>query len=169
MRLELHYFLVPKHAKWLIAIGASFFTLLILIEFAFLLSLPYNLSDSSKKDVKPEAPIKVDTTSYLLETAIFGVYVPNDLNVDTIKKSVLDVTLVGILLAKPLEDSQVIIKAANGEEKTYLLGDTIPGGAIIKRITAGSVLVERAGALESLSLPKDDLTFEPIPKPLKEE
>ena len=51
----------------------------------------------------------------------------------------------------------------------YKIGDKIPGGAIIKRIMAGGVLAERNGALESLSLPKNDLTFEPVAKPLQEE
>ncbi|MDI1351663.1 MAG: type II secretion system protein N, partial [bacterium] len=86
-----------------------------------------------------------------------------------VKKSRLNLTLVGILLGDKMEDSQVIIRSADGEEQTYRIEDKIPGGALIKRIMAGGVLVERNGALESLSLPKNDLTFDPVPKPLIEE
>ena len=100
---------------------------------------------------------------------LFGVYVSKDLNEKDIKKSVLNVTLVGVLLASKEKYSQVIIRSVQGQEKIYKLGDEIPGGAAIKRIMANSVWVERDGQLESLSLPKNNLTFEPVAKPLRGE
>jgi general secretion pathway protein C len=100
---------------------------------------------------------------------LFGIYVPSDLNEGAVKKSMLNVTLVGILLADKDSESQVIIRSASGEEKTYKIGDKIPGDASVERIMAWGVLVEHNGTLESLSLPKNDLVFEPVPKPLKEE
>ncbi|TAL61544.1 MAG: general secretion pathway protein GspC, partial [Legionella sp.] len=121
----------------------------------------------SSQDETSLAPIKENSYKPLLNASLFGIYMPNDLN--SVKKSMLDVTLVGILFANNLEDSQVIIKAANGDELNYKLGDSIPGDATIKKITANGVLVERNGILESLSLPKNALTFEPAAEPLEEE
>lgn len=168
MKLDLHYFFEPKHAKWIISIFVCMFSLLILIKLIWLIRLPSRLADLPK-EIKPITQTKPDTTNYFLQSTLFGIYVPPDLSEAGVKKSMLDVTIVGILFAVPIEGSQVIIKASDGDEKTYLLGDTLPGGAVIKRITASGVLVERNGVLESLSLPKEDLTFEPIPKPLKDE
>ena len=78
----------------------------------------------------------------------------------------LNVNLVGVLLGNTMDESQVIIQSANGEEQTYKIDDMIPGDAVIKKIMANGVLVERNGTLESLSLPKNDLTFEAVAKPL---
>lgn len=68
-----------------------------------------------------------------------------------------------------LENSQVIIRLANGEEKNYKVDDKIPGGALIKKIMSGGILVEHNGSLESVSLPKTELMFEPVAKPLRNE
>lgn len=169
MKFDIHYLLSARYAKWIIISLISLFSILIIFEYASLF-IPYNQNNSSSEAViNSEGSSKQESFSSILNTSLFGVYVPNDLNEDSVKKSMLDVTLVGILLADKMEESQVIIRSSSGEEKTYKLGDKIPGGASIKRIMAGGVLVERNGNLESLSLPKNDLTFEPVAKPLKEE
>ena len=51
----------------------------------------------------------------------------------------------------------------------FRVGDTIPGDAVIKRIMPDGVLLMREGVMESLSLPKNELIFEPPPKPMGEE
>ena len=169
MKFDIHYLFSAKYAKWIIISLISLFSLLIIFEymnFFFPLAHTPVLSDSNKN---LPTKTKSDSADYILNSSLFGVYVPNDLNEDNVKKSMLNVTLVGILLGDKTEESQVIIRSAGGEENTYKIGDKIPGGAIIKRIMAGGVLAERNGALESLSLPKNDLTFEPVAKPLQEE
>jgi general secretion pathway protein C len=166
MKFDMHTFFTAKYAKWIIISLISVFSLLIIGEYStlFISSLPNPVAD-------PHLPVitKVDSTNHILNTALFGVYVANDLNDNNVKKSMLNVTLVGILFGNKGGESQVIIRTANGEEQTYSINDKIPGGALIKRITAGGVLVQRNGALESLSLPKNDLIFEPLAQPLKEE
>lgn len=164
MKLDLHYLFVPKYAKWIITSLIFLFSLLILLAFGSLIFSP-KITQPPQQTTTAKAT-QADSTNYLKESSLFGVYVPPDLNEQSVKKSMLDVTLVGILLSSDPKSSQVIIRSSSGDEKTYILGDTVPGGALIKRITVGGVLVERNGTLESLSLPKDDLTFEQVPKPL---
>lgn len=169
MKFDIHYLLSARYAKWIIMSLISLFSLLIIIEFAGIL-LPYSkTSVTSEKETVPLGGEKQDSFRDILNSSLFGVYVPNDLNEGSVKKSMLNVELVGILFADKIDESQVIIRSSSGEEKTYKIGDKIPGGAVIKRIMAGAVLVERDGNLESLSLPKNDLIFEPVAKPLKEE
>ncbi len=110
-------------------------------------------------NIKPKQPP--------LNTTFFGYYVPKNLSDADVKQSMLDLTVVGILFAESEEASHVIIRAAGGREQTFGVGDALPGGAIIKRITSNGVLIGRNGALESLSLQKNALTFEPPAKPLR--
>lgn len=169
MKFDIYCLFSAKYAKWIIIGLISLFSLLIIFEFATLFFPFATPPVVTASDKNLEKTMKPDSFDYILNSSFFGVYVPNDLNEDNVKKSMLDVTLVGILLADKVDDSQVIIRSHGGDEKTYKIGDAIPGGALIKRIMAGGVLVERNGALESLSLPKNDLTFEPVAEPLKEE
>lgn len=169
MKYDFHYLLSARYAKWIIISLITLFSLLIILSYATLffpdtaLQIPSSVEDKSLNNRKKES------LDFILSSPLFGVYVSNDLNEDNVKKSMLNVNLVGVLLADKNEESQVIIQTANGEEKTYKIGDKIPGGALIKRIMAGGILVEHNGTLESLSLPKNDLIFEPVAKPLQEE
>jgi general secretion pathway protein C len=169
MKFDIHYLFVPRYAKWIIITLVSLFSILILISLSSLILTSLDTSKSILQDKKLENNSKIDTTNYLLDSPLFGVYVPPEFNEESVKKSLLDVTLVGVLLSNQERKSQVIIRSAGGEEKTYAVGDSIPGGALIKRITSAGVLVERDGSLESLSLTKEDLTIEPVPKPLEGE
>lgn len=107
------------------------------------------------------------SANLVLNTALFGEYVPQQLT--DIKRSLLNLTVVGILFAHPTTDSQVIIRLPTGQEKMFHVGDTLPGGAIIRRITPDGILVMHNQALESLTLPKHELRFEPIAQPLATE
>ena len=107
--------------------------------------------------------------SPLFKTALFGHYVPVNLSDAEIKQSMLDVQVVGILFSGKENDSQVILRTGHGEEKYYLIGDSLPGGAVIKRISERGVVVLHNGSLESLSLSKNELTFDVPAKPLIEE
>lgn len=169
MKFDFHYMLSDKYSKWIIFSLIPLFVILILIELAFLFISPIDLSRLVSNNTLQIKENRQESYQDLLNSSLFGVYVPTDLDESQVKKSMLNVTLVGILFAQKLNDSQVIIRSASGEEKTYKIGDSLPGGVIVKRIMADGILVERDGTLESLSLPRDQLQFESIPKPLKEE
>ena len=169
MRLDIHYLWSSKHARWIVIGLLCFFTVLILAQWVFLFS-------SSGPSIEPigiktteKNKIKQDSLKILLTSTMFGEYVPSNLNEPYVKKSMLDVSVSGVMFSDKPGESQVIIRSSNGQEKTYKVGDSLPGGVVIKRITADGVLVEHGGVLESLSLPKNDLIFEPPLKPLKEE
>lgn len=168
MKLDMTYFLSSKYARWLIISLILVFSLLTLSEFIKLFGSVEEQESSSNVQVVSPAPPK-NSLEALSQSALFGVYVPNDLNSDNVKKSMLNIALVGILLGNTSESSQVIIRLADGEEKNFKVNDKIPGGALIKKIMADGILVEHNGSLESVSLPKSELIFEPVAKPLKNE
>lgn len=170
MKVDFHYLWSGKYAQWIAIALISFFLILVIFAWIQLRLSPVQVPQTPEIANKNSfSSSHDDSFSGIIRASLFGVYVSNDLSDGSVKKSMLNVTLAGILFANKMEDSQVIIRAANGEEKTYRIGDTIPGDAIIKRIMANGILVEHHGALESLSLPKNELTFEPVAEPLKGE
>lgn len=163
MKFDLYALFSARYAQGVIVALIVILSILITIEYASLFFFPkQNIPETVN-----EMPLVVTENSNdaLLHSSLFGVYVTN--NLSSIKKSMLNVSLVGILFSNNINESLVIIRSADGEENTYKLGDTIPGGAIIKRIMSSGILVERNSALESLILPKNELIFEPKAKPLE--
>lgn len=111
--------------------------------------------------------IKEEQPTQFLNSPLFGDYFPDNLDESKIKRSTLQLTVVGILFSLHETDSIVTIRTKGQGERMFHVGDTVPGGAVIKRIMPDGVLLMRAGAMERLSLPKNELKFEPMPKPLK--
>ena len=101
-----------------------------------------------------------------LTTSFFGDYVPVRLDEAGVKQSLLNLTVVGIMYSSEEALSQVIIRTEPLHEEAFWVGDTLPGGGVIKRITRDGVLMRRQGSLERLTLPKNELRFEASPKPL---
>ncbi len=118
----------------------------------------------NQKVVRDQAMIQKN-----LRVSIFGDYIPKALVDLNVKPSDLNMTLVGILFSCTQRGSQALISLANSPADTYVVGDKLPGKVTIKQITPDGVVLEHAGELESLSLPKDELIFDPPPKPLVEE
>ncbi len=85
---------------------------------------------------------------------LFGTHLSQTLNADDLPITAMNIQLVGLMLAIPARYSQVLIGIPGFAEKIYTVGDNIPGGAKIDRIT-----LRRGGKLESLRLPGQRLEF----------
>lgn len=96
-----------------------------------------------------------------LKVPLFGDYVPTSLDASGIKQSMLDIRVVGVVFAKDEQASQVLMHLSNGQEAVFVVGDHLPGGIEIIRITQEGVLLRHDGELERLSLPKQALQFLP--------
>lgn len=127
------------------------------------------IRDNAPLNLKKHTPVMAQQSKIdkQLKVPIFGEYSPIDLVDLNVKPSGLNVSLVGVLFSKNKNESEAIIRVANGSSKLFSVGDTV-SGAKIKQITPDGVVLERDGELESLSLPKNELRFDPLPKPLEE-
>jgi type II secretory pathway component PulC len=67
-------------------------------------------------------------------------------------KTDLQLTLVGILTATPTQAAQVIIATPDGAQKTYSVGQQLPGDAVLYRILPNSIIILHNGQLEELSM-----------------
>lgn len=93
---------------------------------------------------------------------LFGQYEPKSLNDSGVVNSILNLTVVGVLVSSTSESSQVILKDSHGSEKVYHIGDKLAGGGVIKRIMPEGILILRDGVLERLMFSKNALKFEQL-------
>lgn len=153
-------FIRPVVAK-LVAVSVALLVVYQLVTgFVSYMSIKHAPITVSHSSLPTKAELNPPKHNAGLTADFFGHYVPKNLNELNVKRSMLNLKVVGIMLASDEDDSKVIIQTAHGNDQTYQVGDDVPGGATIKRITADGVLVYRNGELESLTLPKNDLIFE---------
>ena len=67
----------------------------------------------------------------------------------------LPLSLRGIISGQGL----ALIETSGSGTKVYRVGDTLPGGALLKEVLDDHVLLERGGVIERLALPKQSLSF----------
>jgi type II secretory pathway component PulC len=101
-----------------------------------------------------------------LNAPLFGEYVP-DLKHAEVADSHLTYVIVGIMYSTDPHQSQALIQAEDGFSKTYRQGDFLSPHLEIKEIQADGIIILNEGRFERLSLPKNDLRFDPLPPPLK--
>lgn len=142
-------------------------TLLLLQLFSIFQPLKQNISNQ-KINNKPNEKSIITADSLLFSTPLFGDYLPNPSDT-TIRQSSLDIELAGIMYSVNAHDSQVLIRIDGGNDTTYVIGDELPGGAVIKQINKKGIVIFYHGALESVSLPKHTLLFDKPAQPLFKE
>jgi general secretion pathway protein C len=67
----------------------------------------------------------------------------------------LSLKLRGIIAGSEAKGGLAIVADTRGEEKVYKVGDAVPGGAKVHEIQDDRVILNRAGVLEALRLPKE--------------
>ncbi|MFA5530324.1 MAG: type II secretion system protein GspC [Thiohalomonadaceae bacterium] len=67
----------------------------------------------------------------------------------------LNLILRGVLATGSPPYARAIVSAAGGDERSYRVGEDLPGGATLDQVLADRVILQRAGRFEALYLPKD--------------
>lgn len=70
----------------------------------------------------------------------------------------LRLTLKGVVASGDMMDAWAIIADRMGNEDSYGIESNLPDGAVLKEIYADRIILEHNGRLETLRLPKDDMT-----------
>ena len=89
-----------------------------------------------------------------LKIALFGIYIPQKLNASNVRSSSLSLKLIGVMFSVKSDDSAVIIRLYNGDEKIFKVGDIIQGDIKILQIFVNGVIIQHDDILERLNLPK---------------
>ncbi len=150
--------------KWIaVSLCIASFCLL-LYELKTVFTSPMALQKLTRSHPRETLPMKISKDSPLFKNTLFGDYIAV-LENEAINLPLLDIELVGILYADKGKGSQVIIKIGT-EEKIFSADDSIPGGAVIKKIKKNTVEVLYHGVLRQLHLAKPSLIFSEAPTPL---
>lgn len=80
---------------------------------------------------------------------------PVQTEIDDAPETRLSLTLKGTVAADDPEMALAIIADSRGDEKVYSIRDSIPGGATLHAVYVDRVILNRAGALEALKLPRE--------------
>ena len=102
------------------------------------------------------------------DNSVVGLSSPAETDVIDAPETDLDLTLHG-LIATGNDAGRAIISSENTAQKNYTIGDTVDnaGGAVISRIYADSVLLDRDGTVERLRL-DDESALSPVNVPATE-
>jgi general secretion pathway protein C len=102
-----------------------------------------------------EAPVEVLQLNKLTELHLFGQNLEQSLT--NLPETTLQLDLKGIYSDPDEEMGSAIIAVPGQQDHVYLIGDTVPGGAVLLDIYEDRVILRRAGQLESLMLPQKKL------------
>lgn len=82
---------------------------------------------------------------------------------ETAPETKLNLLLKGVIASSDVNNAVAFIAAGKGAtEKSYAIGDNLPGGAILKEIYDERILLEYRGRMENLSLRRKVLTKEEL-------
>lgn len=81
--------------------------------------------------------------------------------VEAAPETKLNLKLRGVFAASNPASSRAIIADARGEEDSYKVGSTVPGGAILNEIFTDKVILDTNGRLEVLRLPVEEANGAP--------
>jgi len=141
------------------------FTVIFIIACSYTLSqITWSLIPGEETPVPSRFQTKKATTqapknyNEITDAHLFGTF---QQDTSSVKQTVapetrLNLVLKGVLATTPMEyGSAIISMGKNGKEETYAPGDKV-SSATVKEIYADRVILERAGKLETLRMPKDD-------------
>lgn len=103
------------------------------------------------------APVtRVDYGQSIASRHVFGEVVQEEpdpvADVNAAPETNLDLTLKGVLLLAPKERSQALISVSGAQQKSYLLGENVTGGAELADIYTDRVIIKYRGRFETLML-----------------
>lgn len=104
-----------------------------------------------------DAPAAEDTTADTDAATTTGATVSDELPTATLALAVQGIVF------EPGRGGRAILGEAGTEPRSYRRGDTLPGGAIIRRVEARRVVVEQEGELRELALPVAGLGVTQVP------
>lgn len=101
----------------------------------------------------PTPPVNAQTLRQMSSWHLFGTAAPVRTARVEAPETVLNLKLRGVFYTPGKTGGHAIIASAGGVEKQYAIGDRLPGNARLQAVLRYKVIIERAGRLESLSLP----------------
>lgn len=143
-----------------VMVGLSVIALMVIVEFVMQFSLP---STTNLSITRPERSPTPPALSQLAELHLLGYNVSGQ-DISSLPKTTLELDIKGIFSSPSPQMGSAIIATKDGPDHVYIVGDTLPGGAVLLDVYEDCVILKRAGQLEVLNLPQN---FLPTQKPVE--
>ncbi|XOZ34180.1 type II secretion system protein N [Halomonadaceae bacterium KBTZ08] len=75
---------------------------------------------------------------------------------ETLPETNLQLVLRGVMAGDTEKHDSALVEGPDGETKVYRVGDALPGNANLREVRRRRVVIERRGALETLTFPEED-------------
>lgn len=75
---------------------------------------------------------------------------------ETLPETNLQLVLRGVMAGDTDDSDSALVEGPDGETKVYRIGDALPGNASLREVRQRRVVIERAGALETLTFPENE-------------
>ncbi|MEQ6885062.1 type II secretion system protein N [Salicola sp. Rm-C-2C1-2] len=75
---------------------------------------------------------------------------------ETLPETNLQLVLRGVMAGDTDETDSALVEGPDGETKVYRIGDALPGNASLREVRQRRIVIERAGALETLTFPENE-------------
>ncbi|MCH2190054.1 MAG: hypothetical protein MK188_03915 [Gammaproteobacteria bacterium] len=147
-----------------VSISWAISILMLVATFSYIGFTEYSFHQKKSVDEAPQqlSPIRQKSrTSYrvadITSANLFGDPTPQKVVRENIRKTNLNLRLIGILWSNDQNFARVIIQSGNKKALLYGVGDSIQGAsASVKEILDNEILLNRNGAIEKLALVKKD-------------
>jgi general secretion pathway protein C len=126
-----------------------------------LMPAPALPSDPPPSTVAPAGPARADALSLgrdIVSRHLFG-QAPslNAASAAAIPETSLSLVLRGVVASPDPKTAAAIVADSAGKEDFYIVGQEMPGGAVLKEVHPEHIVLSRGGRFETLRLPKDAL------------
>jgi len=127
-------------------------------------AIPVNLTEPSRAaGNRPRVAVDQPVAAKISQLHLFGkfevkqVAPPPKMDVASAPETRLNLKLRGVFSSQDKDIARAIISDPKGDDDSYAIGDSVPGGAILNDILEDRVILERNGQLEVLKLPVEAL------------
>lgn len=136
--------------SWII-VALSILLLVVILQLVLRFQLPSIPANLTIKESQP--PPEPPPLNKLADLHLFGQNM-SDQDINSLPQTSLQLELKGIYSSSSPELGSAIIAAPGEPAQVYLVGDTLPGGAVLLDVYEDRVILRRAGQLEVLRLPQ---------------
>lgn len=75
---------------------------------------------------------------------------------ETLPETNLQLVLRGVMAGDMEKRDSALVEGSDGETEVYRVGDALPGNASLREVRKRRIVIERAGALETLTFPENE-------------
>lgn len=123
-------------------------------------AMQVNTRDAQQQARKQQAETSPAQSVDLAELTFFGEpgddAVPQVTETEDLPETNLQLVLRGVMAGDTERRDSALVEGPDGETEVYRVSESLPGNAVLRKVHQKRIVIERGGALETLSFPEDE-------------